>query len=118
MVVCGFVNLHFETDKNKFNSCMKFIVLVSDINECTDSLHNCHADGICTNTNGSFYCTCQVGYTGDGVNCTGNKNLNIYNQSNKMFPFSFFVQSSFRFVQSYYKGLCQFIINNSPTIGL
>ena len=49
-------------------------VLITDINECKDDSHNCHADGICTNTNGSFYCTCQVGYTGDGVNCSGNKN--------------------------------------------
>lgn len=54
---------------------MNFTVLFSDIDECSDDIHNCHTDGICTNTNGSFYCTCQVGYTGDGVNCTGNKNL-------------------------------------------
>lgn len=51
---------------------LTLIFIVSDVNECTDEVHNCHGDGFCTNTNGSFYCTCHVGYTGDGVNCTGN----------------------------------------------
>ena len=46
-----------------------------DVDECTEGIHNCHADGMCTNTNGSFYCTCQVGYTGDGINCTGKRSL-------------------------------------------
>ena len=33
--------------------------------------HNCHADANCTNTKGSFYCTCLNGYSGNGVNCVG-----------------------------------------------
>ena len=37
--------------------------------------HNCHADSRCTNTKGSFYCTCNVGYTGDGVTCTGTSEI-------------------------------------------
>ena len=33
--------------------------------------HNCHADANCTNTKGSFYCTCLNGYSGNGVDCVG-----------------------------------------------
>ena len=43
-----------------------------DVDECADSaLNNCHAYATCTNNNGSFTCTCDVGYTGDGINCSG-----------------------------------------------
>ena len=42
-----------------------------DINECeSGALNNCHENAQCTNTEGSFTCSCNLGYTGDGVNCT------------------------------------------------
>ena len=44
---------------------------VSDINECNSGEHNCDANSKCVNTNGSFTCTCNMGYSGDGVNCDG-----------------------------------------------
>eukprot|EP01137_Pigoraptor_chileana_P037331 Opistho-2@34264 len=47
-------------------------VEVRDINECTrtDSRrNNCSPQGWCLNTVGSFKCTCQDGFTGDGVVC-------------------------------------------------
>ncbi|XP_078575880.1 uncharacterized protein LOC144861750 [Branchiostoma floridae x Branchiostoma japonicum] len=42
----------------------------NDINECTVGTDNCHIQATCTNTDGSFICTCDTGYTGDGVTCT------------------------------------------------
>lgn len=57
-----------------------FIVLITDVNECVpdempkeyDHLeNNCHLDANCTNTKGSFHCTCHLGYSGDGVSCVG-----------------------------------------------
>lgn len=46
-------------------------VCVLDINECAVGTHNCHADSNCSNTKGSYYCTCLTGYSGNGVSCVG-----------------------------------------------
>ncbi|XP_048248036.1 protein NEL-like isoform X2 [Haliotis rufescens] len=40
-----------------------------DIDECTDGTDNCHENSDCTNTDGSFTCTCKAGHVGDGVEC-------------------------------------------------
>ena len=42
-----------------------------DINECLRNTHSCHNNATCANTEGSFYCTCNIGYTGNGTFCTG-----------------------------------------------
>ncbi len=46
-----------------------------DIDECTEMVDNCHAKAVCTNTAGSFSCTCNNGFSGDGVTCIGKKNV-------------------------------------------
>ena len=34
-------------------------------------MNNCDDDATCTNTDGSFTCACNIGFTGDGVTCDG-----------------------------------------------
>jgi len=41
----------------------------SDIDECAEGKHNCSATAVCKNTEGSYNCTCNPGYYGDGTYC-------------------------------------------------
>ena len=42
-----------------------------DIDECQVNIHNCHEDGVCINTDGSYRCECKVGFIGSGEICSG-----------------------------------------------
>ena len=44
---------------------------ILDDDECTDGTHNCDPNASCQNIGGGFTCTCNDGYSGDGVTCTG-----------------------------------------------
>ena len=48
------------------------LLLIADIDECIDSTGICHTYATCANTEGSFTCTCNDGYNGDGTDCAGN----------------------------------------------
>ena len=49
-----------------------FLSLYADINECErDELNNCDENAQCTDTDGSYTCFCNIGYSGDGYTCTG-----------------------------------------------
>ena len=43
----------------------------SDIDECARNLSRCDENAECTNTDGSYNCSCNNGYEGDGFNCNG-----------------------------------------------
>ena len=51
--------------------CLCVKLTFTDINECTEDTHSCDGNASCTNTNGSYNCTCNFGFEGDGLNCTG-----------------------------------------------
>ena len=73
-------NVIFNFVRETLNFASIIFLPKLDINECrvdgltlyhTHYSHNCHDDANCTNTKGSFYCTCPNGYSGDGVMCEG-----------------------------------------------
>ena len=41
------------------------------MNECLNGQSNCSINALCENTQSSYTCTCNDGYDGDGVICTG-----------------------------------------------
>ncbi|PFX18418.1 EGF-like domain-containing protein [Stylophora pistillata] len=43
-----------------------------DVDECQGGLHGCHSNATCNNTEGSYICTCKVGFMGDGRNSCKN----------------------------------------------
>jgi hypothetical protein len=50
-----------------------------DTNECLPD-SPCRANATCNNTEGSYICTCDSGYSGDGFTCNGRilmRNINI-----------------------------------------
>ncbi|KAK4478448.1 hypothetical protein RD792_013923 [Penstemon davidsonii] len=47
----------------------------TDINECESN--PCDEHGICTNTHGSFNCSCKTGYRGDGRGCAENSQFPV-----------------------------------------
>ena len=42
-----------------------------DLDECTTGSHSCDVNSVCQNTLGSYKCSCNAGYTGDGQPCNG-----------------------------------------------
>ena len=43
----------------------------TDIDECAAGTDGCDENANCTNTDGSYTCSCLSGYSGDGVTCVG-----------------------------------------------
>lgn len=46
------------------------IPTAADINECALGEDECDDNATCSNTEGSYQCTCDPGFTGNGFNCT------------------------------------------------
>lgn len=42
-----------------------------DRDECLTNTHDCDPNAYCTNSNGTFDCTCNEGFTGNGKTCKG-----------------------------------------------
>ena len=53
---------------SNFSSCVYW---TADVNECTRGTDRCHPRATCHNSYGSYTCSCNTGYTGNGRSCTG-----------------------------------------------
>jgi len=51
------------------------LVVSSDVDECSGESSPCDVNADCTNSDGSYSCTCKQGFTGNGTICQGNKEL-------------------------------------------
>ena len=45
--------------------------ITADIDECSADSRPCGENADCTNSEGSYSCTCKQGFTGDGAVCEG-----------------------------------------------
>ncbi|PFX12944.1 Angiopoietin-related protein 3 [Stylophora pistillata] len=65
------LRVHVERAINKiksFHIWNRSADFISDINECVKN-HNCSENANCTNTEGSYNCSCNPGFSGDGHGC-------------------------------------------------
>ena len=74
-------------------SCKPYIenatfFLATDIDECSIA-NECHQNATCHNTKGSYNCTCNGGFKGDGrLNCTGKDLVRASHSDNDDLPLS------------------------------
>lgn len=47
------------------------------MDECSDGTAICDLNANCTNTIGSYTCSCNSGFTGDGTNCSGKQKCHM-----------------------------------------
>ncbi|KAM7438973.1 hypothetical protein ABFA07_011593 [Porites harrisoni] len=62
------VEYKYEWNDVKCSDCHQY-TCKKDLNECSRNKYYCHQVASCTNYRGSFTCTCDQGYFGDGFEC-------------------------------------------------
>ena len=55
-----------EASMQNYISCL-FLILAID--ECSTQQDDCHDNATCSDTDGSYTCSCNDGFTGDGFTC-------------------------------------------------
>ena len=61
---------HSSRNESNWFTLLYIVIAFPDTDECVQRLDNCNQNAVCMNTIGSFDCSCNDGFTGDGVTCT------------------------------------------------
>ena len=66
------LTLKLRWPRRKFRSsqhdlCPLSAYCVVDVDVCSSRTHKCASNGVCTNTDGSYTCSCPTTYTGNGI---------------------------------------------------
>ena len=70
MAILGMVSLTVQVSVHRMSLLLVFtLLIVSDVNECEIGSDNCDENAECTDTTGSFNCSCNFGYSGNGTFC-------------------------------------------------
>ena len=60
-----YFNVEYFTDSMHISPSLH-----ADIDECELGIDDCHVNATCADVVGSFVCTCNDGFEGNGVDCT------------------------------------------------
>ena len=93
-----------------YNRCLPIFLFISDVDECSLRTDQCGINADCLNTIGSYSCTCKVGFSGDGINCTGLTLL--FSTSDQFHFFINYCVNSFQIIHflKTWKTLCDVIL--------
>ena len=83
----NFMSLNFMFALLSFYLNTVYVELL-DIDECLDN--PCHRNANCTDSQGSFYCQCYNGFSGNGFDCTSKVNY-----SHVIFPINYIIVTLF-----------------------
>ena len=78
MIITTKHNIPIKNNQSFSLSCLLTTLIWLDIDECNNQATNdCHEQATCNNTIGSYTCTCNPGYNGDGNECEGKCLINM-----------------------------------------
>ncbi|PFX16148.1 Fibrillin-2, partial [Stylophora pistillata] len=80
---------------------------LEDHDECINENNACDVNAYCTNTVGSYYCTCKEGYTGNGRSCSGSVVPIILNYAQSYNVHARAYISAFRFLNACAENPCK-----------
>ena len=96
---------------------LAFALAFSDIDECSAESSPCDENADCTNSDGSYTCTCKQGFAGNGTICEGALGsdcyeVNLYLHSHGIC--SFFLSFFLSFFFSFFSQLLIHLATSSP----